>query len=167
MESLALRMQLFMQSALPFFADPIAVEYDPVIYTTNETVGNMMLTIVVYSHPMEGAPRPFTLIVNTQDGTASMLQLCKREESQSTILCLYTAVADNDYVPVSGQIIQFNRGDVFQNHNITINDDEKCEDEPNENFLSNISLEDGIRIDVAVTQANITINDSSESECGE
>ena len=73
---------------------------------------------------------------------------------------------DNDYVPVSGQIIQFNRGDVTQTHTITINDDDVCENAPNENFFSNIALASGIPdIDVTVPRATITIDDTNEVEC--
>ena len=74
---------------------------------------------------------------------------------------------NNDYVPVSGQIIQFNRGDVSQTHTITINDDDLCEKDQNENFFSNIVLVSGIPdIDVTVSQATVTIDDTAESECG-
>ena len=73
---------------------------------------------------------------------------------------------DNDYVPVSGQIINFNRGDVTQTHTITINDDDLCENDPNENFFSNIVLASGIPdINVTVPRATITIGDTNEIEC--
>ena len=73
---------------------------------------------------------------------------------------------DNDYVPMSGQIIQFNRGDVTQTHTITINDDDVCEKDPNENFFSNIALASGISdIDVIVPRAAVTIDDTTEVEC--
>ena len=73
---------------------------------------------------------------------------------------------DNDYVPVSVQIIQFNRGDVTQTHTVTINDDDLCENNPNENFFSNIVLASGIPdIDVTVPRATVTINDDNEIEC--
>ena len=73
---------------------------------------------------------------------------------------------DNDYVPVSGQIIQFNRGDVTQNHTITINDDNECERDQNENFFLNIVLASGIPdIDVTVPRAAVTIDDTTEMEC--
>ena len=75
---------------------------------------------------------------------------------------------DNDYVPVSGQIIQFNRGDVIQSHTILINDyDDECEKDPNEYFFSNITLSSRIpNITVALPQATVTIDDSAEPECG-
>ena len=77
------------------------------------------------------------------------------------------AVADGDYVPVAGDIIQFNAGDVTQTHTITINDDNECEENPNENFFSNIALNSGIpEITVTVPQATVTIDDSGEVECG-
>ena len=84
-------------------------------------------------------------------------------------MCLhYAAVVDNDYVPVSGQIIEFNRGDVTQTNTININDDDVCENEPNENFFSNIALASGISdIDVIRPRATVTIDDNNEIECGE
>ena len=51
--------------------EPITVGYDPDSYVTTETAGSVTLNIRVFSHPT-GAPRPFTLVVNTEDGTASM-----------------------------------------------------------------------------------------------
>ena len=74
---------------------------------------------------------------------------------------------DNDYVPVSGQIIQFNRGDVTQTHTITINDDDECERDQNESLFSNVSLDSGIPdITVTLPQATVTIDDTAEPECG-
>ena len=74
---------------------------------------------------------------------------------------------DNDYVPVSGQIIQFNRGDVTQTHTITINDDNECERGQNESLFSNVSLDSGIPdITVSLPQATVTIDDTAEPECG-
>ena len=54
-----------------FSSEMIEVGYDPQQYMTSEGDGNVILSIRVFSHP-GGAPRPFTLVVNTQDGTASM-----------------------------------------------------------------------------------------------
>ena len=132
---------------------------------TTESDGNVTLTIRVFSHP-GGAPRPFTLTVNTEDGTAS--KCCNFwSEDISSVSLSYTAVVDNDYVPVSGQIIQFNRGDVTQNHTITINDDDECERDQNENFFSKVSLNSGIpNITVTLPQATVTIGDTAELDCG-
>ena len=49
----------------------MTVGYDPDLYVTTESAGSVDLTIRVFSHP-GGAPRPFSLLVNTEDGTASM-----------------------------------------------------------------------------------------------
>ena len=59
-------------------------------------------------------------------------------------------------------------GDVTQTHTISISDDDECENDPNENFFSNITLDSGIP-DIAVTvpQATVTIDDSGEEECSE
>ena len=51
--------------------EPIEVGYDPDSYVTTESAGSVYLTIRVFSHP-GGALRPFSLLVNTEDGTASM-----------------------------------------------------------------------------------------------
>ena len=69
---------------------------------------------------------------------------------------------------VTSEIIQFNRGDVTHAQRIIINDDSECEDNPNENFFSNIALESGIPdISVTVPQTTITIDDSLQRDCGE
>ena len=51
----------------------IQVGYDPIVYVTSESQGYVDLNIFVFSHPVDGAPRPFTLSVTTSDGTARML----------------------------------------------------------------------------------------------
>ena len=53
---------------------PIEVGYDLVSFMTTETAGFVDLTIRVFSHP-GGSPRPFSLAINTEDGTASMSQI--------------------------------------------------------------------------------------------
>ena len=78
----------------------------------------------------------------------------------------HTVVVDYDYVPVSGQIIQFNAGDAIQMHTIIINNDNECESYPNDNFFSNIVLGRGIPdILVTVPRATVTINDSADPGC--
>ena len=49
----------------------IKVGYDPVSYVTTETTGFVDLIVRVFSNPV-GSPRPFSLAINTEDGTASM-----------------------------------------------------------------------------------------------
>ena len=51
--------------------EPIEVGYHPVSFVTTETAGFVNLTIRVFSHP-GGSPRPFSLAINTEDGTASI-----------------------------------------------------------------------------------------------
>ena len=53
-------------------SEPIVVGYDPPVYTVREGNGILNLTIKVFSHPTSGAPRPFTLSFDLEDGTASM-----------------------------------------------------------------------------------------------
>ena len=77
------------------------------------------------------------------------------------------AVADGDYVPMAGEIVQFNAGDITRTHTIIINDDDECGKDPNENFFSNIALDSGIpEITVTVPRAMVTIDDTAEPECG-
>ena len=79
----------------------------------------------------------------------------------------HTVVIDYDYVPVSGQIIQFSAGDAIQMHTIIINNDNECESYPNENFFSDITLDSGIpEVSVTVPRATVIINDTAEPECG-
>ena len=68
---------------------------------------------------------------------------------------------------MAGEIVQFNTGDVTRTHTILINDDEGCENNPNENFFSNIALDSGVpEITVTVPRAMVTIDDTAEPECG-
>ena len=68
---------------------------------------------------------------------------------------------------MSGQIIQFNTGDINQIHRINITQDIDCEDNPNEHFSSNIVLDSGVQpIEVIRPEAVIFINDTAEPECG-
>ena len=62
--------------------------------------------------------------------------------------------------------MQFNVGDIFQTHTITINNDMDCEDRPNEEFFSNIAIDSGVQpINVMNTNATVIIDDSGEAEC--
>ena len=68
---------------------------------------------------------------------------------------------------MSGQVIQFNAGDITQMHTILINDDANCENNPNENFFSNITLNSSVPdILVTVPRATVTIDVTAEPECG-
>jgi hypothetical protein len=126
----------------------INVGYDPISYVASEGQGSVVLTIVIFDPPTNGAPRPFTLVINTQDGTA------------------IAGAPDNDYNAVIGEIVQFNVGDTFQTHRIIINDDMMCENDPNQFFFSNIALDSGVQpIFVIQPQATVTINDDAEPEC--
>ena len=44
-------------------------------YVFREDEGNVTLKIMVFSHPTSGAPRPFNITINTEDGTACMMLL--------------------------------------------------------------------------------------------
>ena len=68
---------------------------------------------------------------------------------------------------MNGEIIQFNTGDTTKTHTIFIEQDQLCETDPIEFFLSNIVLDSGVEpILVIRPQANITIDDTLEPECG-
>ena len=59
------------------------------------------------------------------------------------------------------------RGDTTQTHTILIEDDDECENYPTEWFLSSLAVVSGVSdISVSMTQANITIDDNEEFECG-
>ena len=119
------------------------------------------LNIFVFSHPVTGTPRPFTLSVSTIDGTAGMSK-CDRVYYNPNL----TSVTPGDYGGVIGQLIQFNTGDTNQTHTITIAQDLICEDDPNEFFFSNITLVSGVQpIDVIQPLATVFIDDSLEPEC--
>ena len=74
--------------------------------------------------------------------------------------------ANEDYIAVSGETIQFNVGDTMKTHTIRINQDMTCEDR-NELFYSNISLQNRRQqIRVIAPQVRVIIDDSGEVECG-
>ena len=53
------------------------------MYTSSESEGVVELNVFVFSHPVDGTPRPFALSVGTSDGTAGMFYLCSLN-----ILCI-------------------------------------------------------------------------------
>lgn len=63
-----------------FSTELITVGYEFTSYTTSEGQGYVELSVIIFD-PLSGgplpggAPRPFTLSVNTEDGTASMCTL--------------------------------------------------------------------------------------------
>ena len=48
----------------------IQVGYDPTVYVTSESEGYVVLNVRIFEPTSGGAPRPFTLSVSTQEGTA-------------------------------------------------------------------------------------------------
>ena len=123
---------------MSFLSEPVTVGYDSDSYVTTETDGSVTLTIRVFSHPA-GAPRPFTLVVNTEDGTASMLTnykanalhvLCTYFQCSCCWRWLWTSELARSYNSMQEMSLK--------PHTITINNDDVCEIEPaNENFFSN------------------------------
>ena len=59
------------------------------------------------------------------------------------------------------------RGDTTQTHTILIEDDDECENYPTGWFLSSLAVVSGVPdISVSMAQANITIDNNEEFECG-
>ena len=83
-----------------------------------------------------------------------------------TLYLFRYSVSPQDYDGVRGETLQFNQGDERITHNITINQDDECEDDPNEFFFSNLALVSGVQpIAVIQPRAQITIIDDVEPEC--
>ena len=75
-------------------------------------------------------------------------------------------VSPDDYDGVINGILTFNQGDVRVNHTIFINQDDICENDPYEDFFSNLALDSGIQpITVIRQRAQIIIDDTLEPEC--
>ena len=75
------------------------------------------------------------------------------------------SVTPIDYEDVSGLILDFQTGSTRVCHNITINQDEECE-EPPETFTSVLTYESGVQpISVVRNVSRIIIVDSGELEC--
>ena len=130
----------------------------------------MTLSIIIFEPPTGGAPRPFSLLVNTQPGTAGgctyiFVEICTCLIHIYMRYC-YRTVSPDDYEAVVNELIQFNVGDVRVNHTIIINQDEICENDPDEFFFSDITFNSGMQpINVIRETATITIDDSIEPEC--
>ena len=67
---------------------------------------------------------------------------------------------------VRNQSVHFNTGDSIIFHTIHLNQDRICEDEPNEYFLSTLSLASGVHpINISRPTAQVVIDDSTETCC--
>ena len=58
-----------------FQPDFITVGYSLVTYTTTESQGRVEVTVIIIQPPSRRAPRSFSIIMNTEDATASKLFL--------------------------------------------------------------------------------------------
>ena len=65
---------------------PMTVGYEMEVYTAAESQGMVKLSISVTDPPTGGALRPFALVVNTENATASIQVLCVYN---STLMTLY------------------------------------------------------------------------------
>ena len=124
---------------------PIEVGYEMTEYTTSEEDGEIELCVVLINPAR--APREFVLSASTRNGSA---------------------VDTSDYDAVNGASLVFSRGDNRACHTITINPDDICElEEENEFFFSDLTLERGIQnITIAPYSAEVIIVDDDEPECG-
>ena len=102
------------------------------------------------------------------------LQVCISVHKLATAVTrniIIILVQPEDYEAVNSQIIQFNVGDERVTHTITINQDDACETvtaNTAESFFSNLVLCSATApIRVVQQSAEVTINDSMESECSE
>ena len=76
-------------------------------------------------------------------------------------------VSPDDYDEVVGFQLSFAVGDRRVCHNVTINDDDLCE-QPAESFLSRLSYVSGeLPIFITPVEARVFIDDNNEPECGE
>ena len=79
---------------------------------------------------------------------------------------LNSTVSPDDYVAISGQIIQFNVGDTSHTLTLSVANDGMCET-PNESFYVRISLVSSTgSITISPSQTQVFINDVNEPECG-
>ena len=142
---------------------PIEVGYEFTQYVTSEGQGAVDLSIIIFDPYTGRAPRPFTLSVSTEHGTASIHIIYLYAEIHN----FFThTVAPGDYGAVANQIITFAEGQMRATHTIIINQDDDCEYDPNENFFSNISLNsDKQPISVIRPRAEVIIDDTNEPEC--
>ena len=64
--------------------------------------------------------------------------------------------------------LEFNTGDMYHSHTITILDDLDCERNPNEQFFSDLVYVSGqMPIKIDPNRATVMIDDFNETECGE
>ena len=64
---------MFSYSCCGLYVGPMTVGYEVEVYTASESQGMVELSISVTNPPTGGALRPFALVVNTADGTASIV----------------------------------------------------------------------------------------------
>ena len=164
---------------------PNTVGHEFTVYTTTEGEGIVELSVVIFDPPSGGAPQPFTLSINTEDGTAG-IYMCSYTQLNNVYNChvrddigisyiqchvhctllLPHPVSPADYNGVANGILTFNLGDERVTHTIIINPDDICENDTYEDFFSNLTLNSGFQsITVIRPRAQIIINDTLEPEC--
>jgi hypothetical protein len=123
----------------------IIVGFSPTKYTAGEGQTTVLLSIAILNHYRTGAPRPFTLSISTQDGTA---------------------VSPGDFRAVSDQRLQFNGADAVKHLRIFLTNDEVCETGPRKYFFVNLDIVVGVQPIVRLQRtAEVLLDDASEPEC--
>ena len=87
--------------------------------------------------------------------------------SHALIPNLHSTVSPDDYVAISGQIIQFNVGDTSHTFTLSIANDGMCETQTESFFVSIALVSSTGSITISPSQAQVIINDVIEPECGE
>ena len=82
-----------------------------------------------------------------------------------TTYTLSNTVAGADYVAVAGEELVFNRGSTRVCHTIDILQDNTCESDSNELFISGLANVRGVQIYIHPSTAQVVIDDTAEPEC--
>jgi len=82
-----------------------------------------------------------------------------------TMYMLSNTVAGADYVAVAGEDLVFHRGGTRVCHTIHIRQDNTCEIDSNEFFISGLANVRGVQIYIDPSTAQVVIDDIAEPEC--
>ena len=130
------------------------------MYTTDEGQHQVQLCVIIYEPASGGAPRPFSLLASTSDGTAGIAYIVKLDSVAIQHMCYV-----DDYEPFTNEVLDFAVGQTTACHDVNIIDDNICE---NDSFFFNLVLDGGEQpIGVDPEQIQVIIDDTTEPECGE
>ena len=137
----------------------MTVGFEAEVYTIRESRTRVELPIVITDPSSGGAPRPFTLLLNTHGNSAGNTHIFFCMQNESVLCC---TDSPGDFEAQNDHQITFNTGDTRVIHTINIVNDDMCES-PQEEFFSRISLFTQDRhINIAQSQTRIVILDSTE-----